>query len=37
MSLLVIAPPIFDMEKGLKECEGDIYIVETFLNRVITL
>jgi hypothetical protein len=37
MSILVIVPPIFDMGKGLKECEGDHLVVEKYFNRIKTL
>jgi hypothetical protein len=37
MSLPVTFPLIFDMGNGFKESEGDLFDVEIFLNKVITL
>ena len=37
MPLIVPIPPIFDMGEGLKEREGDLFAVEIFLNREVTL
>jgi hypothetical protein len=34
--LPVIFPPMFDMEEILKECEGDLLLVEEIMNREIT-
>jgi hypothetical protein len=30
MSLLITFPPIFDMGRGFKECESDLFISENF-------
>jgi hypothetical protein len=37
MLLTVSLPPIFDMGKGLKEREGDFFIVGKILDKEITL
>ena len=37
LPLAVPIPPIFDMGEGLKEREGDLFNVEFFLNREVTL
>jgi hypothetical protein len=37
MFLTLILPPIYDIEKGFKECEGDFFTVEKLLDREITL
>jgi hypothetical protein len=37
ISLTVTFPPTFDMGKGFKESEGDLFGVEKVLNRVIPL
>jgi hypothetical protein len=37
MFLKISFPPISDMGKGFKECEGDIFIVGKILDREITL
>jgi hypothetical protein len=34
--LLVSLPPMFDMEESLKECEGDLFLVEEIMNIEIT-
>jgi hypothetical protein len=34
--LPVCFPPMFDMEESLKECEGDIFLLEKIVNRKIT-
>jgi hypothetical protein len=37
MFLIVSLPPIYDMGKGLKECEGDFFTVGKILDKEITL
>ena len=32
MPLVIVVPPIFDMEEGLKECEGEIFVGD-FLTK----
>jgi hypothetical protein len=34
--LPVSFPPMFDMGESLKECEGDLFLVEKIMNREIT-
>ena len=34
--LQVNFPPMFDIRESFKECEGDIFFVEKFVNREIT-
>jgi hypothetical protein len=34
--LPVIFPPMFDMGERLKECEGDLLLIEKIVNREIT-
>jgi hypothetical protein len=34
--LPVSFPPMFDMRKSIKECEGDLFFVEKIVNREIT-
>jgi hypothetical protein len=34
--LLVSFPPMFEMREVFKECEGDLFFVENFVNREIT-
>jgi hypothetical protein len=34
--LPVSFPPMFDMGERLKECEGDIFLVEKIMNKEIT-
>jgi hypothetical protein len=34
--ILVSFPPMFDMGESLKECEGDLFLVEKIMNREIT-
>jgi hypothetical protein len=37
MFLIVSIPPIYDIGKGLKECEGDFFTIRKILDREITL